>query len=465
MNPMGMLPPLISYGPWKSSIFVSKPPDTKDCTMALPKRYAKKQTKAKRRSRLNAKARHQRQQQDAQRAIDALHQALHDLGLPDHLVAEIEGRLKAQKKLLSKVFGLMFPTLFGCTSAYELTRVRGWDKNLPSRVLGALPKRSWIKRLRKLGQDILVPLWRHTQSMSTATQSRWQWSWVWDDTVFRKYGQDFELVGRWYSGQHKRVVSGIDGVLLVVVIGDGKLIVPVDFAVRRPDPKGPGARCHSKLQWAQIMLDESLQALKRRGLRLPRPLAVADSWFSDSKLMNHIRDQHQGVFLVQGKSSYAFNLPDGRKIKGKDLLRDDALPWRQSVDAPGCRYARLRARSATYGDVILIAVDKAGEDRFYLMTLEQQMPSTRLLRLWSRRTLIEQVFRALKSLLATDACQVRSENAYYGHLVLRLMASFVLHYTSRVLFKGQVSMDEMIFNVKHHWSSVDCEPLELYGLS
>ena len=433
--------------------------------MALPKRYAKKQAKAKSRRRLHTKTRHLRQQQDAQRAINALHQALHDLGLPDQLVLEIEGRLKAQKKLLSKVFGLMFPTLFGCTSAYELTRVRGWDKHMPSRILGAWPKRSWLKRLRKLGQDILVPLGRHAESMSAATQSRWQWSWVWDDTVFRKYGQNFELVGRWYSGQHKRVVSGIDGVLLVVVLGDGKLIVPVDFAVRRPDPKGPGARSYSKLTWAQLMLDESLQALARRGLHLPRPLAVADSWFSDSKLMTHIRDQHQGVFVVQGKSSYAFVLKDGRKIKGSDLLRDDALPWRQSLDAPGCRYARLRARSATYGEITLIVVDKAGEDRFYLMTLEQQMPSTRLLRLWSRRTLIEQVFRTLKSLLATDACQVRNENAYYGHLVLRLIASFVLHYTSRMLFKGRVSMDEMIFNVKHHWSSVDCEPLELYRLS
>ena len=165
--------------------------------MALPKTYAKRQAKAKRRQRLNAQARHQRQQQHAQRDINALHQALHDLGLPHHLVVEIEGRLKAQKKLLAKVFGLMFPTLFGCTSAYELTRVRGWDKNLPSRILSALPKRSWLKRLRKLGQDILVPLWRHIESKSAATQSRWQWSWVWDDSVCRKYGQDFERVGRW----------------------------------------------------------------------------------------------------------------------------------------------------------------------------------------------------------------------------------------------------------------------------
>ena len=283
--------------------------------------------------------------------------------------------------------------------------------------------------------------------------------------MFRQYGQDFELVGRWYSGQHKRVVSGMDGVLLVVVIGDGKLIVPVDFAVRRPDPKGPEARCHSNPQWAQIRLDDRLHALSRRGLRLPRPLAVADRWCSDSKLMRHIRDPHPGVFLVQGKSSYAFTRCDGRKIKGRDLLRDDTWPWRQSLDAPGCRYARLRADSATYGDVTRIAVDKVGEDRFYLMTLERQIPSTRLLRLGSRRTLIEQVFRTLKSLLATDACQVRSENAYYGQLVLRLIASFVLHYTSRVLCKGRVSMEEMMFNFKHHWSCVDCEPLELYGLS
>lgn len=68
--------------------------------MALPKRYAKQQAKAKERQRQNAKARHQRQQQDAQRYINTLHQALTELGLPDHLVLEIEGRLKAQKKLL-----------------------------------------------------------------------------------------------------------------------------------------------------------------------------------------------------------------------------------------------------------------------------------------------------------------------------------------------------------------------------
>ena len=110
-------------------------------------------------------------------------------------------------------------------------------------------------------------------------------------------------------------------------------------------------------------------------------------------------------------------------------------------------------------------MDKAGAERFDVFCLASDMPATRLLRVWSRRNLIAQVFRILKHLLATDACQVQNEEAYYGHLVLRLMASVVLYSTSRVLFKGRVTMDEIIFNLKHHWSSVDCQDLELYGVS
>jgi hypothetical protein len=70
-----------------------------------------------------------------------------------------------------------------------LCRVRGWDKHWPSRLLSALPKRSWLKRLRRLGLEVLVPLWRHVETKSAATQSRWQWTWATDDSVFHKYGE------------------------------------------------------------------------------------------------------------------------------------------------------------------------------------------------------------------------------------------------------------------------------------
>ena len=433
--------------------------------MSPSKRYAKKQAKTSQRRRLQAHARLERDKRQAQRAAEALSQALEDLGLPNTVVAEIEGRLRSQQKLLGKIVGVMFPPLFGCRTPSELCRVRGWDKQWPSRILGALPKRSWLKRLRRLGLEVLVPLWRHVATKSPATQSRWQWTWAIDDSVFKKYGQQLGLVGTWWSGQHKRVLSGIDGLLLVVVIGDGELVVPVDFAIRRPDPVGAGAPCRDKLSWTRIMLDERLAALRRRGLVLPPPLVVGDSWFSDSTLMRHVRQQHQGTLLVEGKQSYVFTLADGRHIKGQDLIEDDSWPWREHPWEPRVRYVRLRATSPTYGDVTVVIIDEPGQDRFYLLCLETTLSAPQLIRRWRRRTWIEFVFRTLKHLLATEACQVHSEDAYYGHLVLRLMGSFILFYTSRVICKGRLTMEEIIFSLKHYWRFVDLEALGLQALS
>src|SRR5215472_13493521 len=416
---------------------------------------AKKHAKARRRRYRTAQERLTRDRRQAQHAAAALQQALDDLGLPQDLVTEIEGRLRSQQKLLGKIAGLMCPPLFGCRTNTELCRVRGWDKNLPFRLLGALPKRSWIKRLRRLGLEVLAPLWRATASKSAATRSRWQWTWVADDSVFKKYGDQLGLVGTWWSGQEHRVLSGIDGVLLLVVIGEGKLVVPVDFAIRRPDPTGSGAPCRDKLHWLQSMLDGRVAAFRRRGVALPPPIVVADSWFGDSKLMRHLARTHEGTLLVEGKSTYVFTLPDGRQVKGSDLQQASDWPWRSSPQVPGVRYARLRATSSTYGTVTLIVISEPREEQFYVMCLNTAISGPRLIRAWKRRHWIEHCFRTLKHLLAAGACQVHSEAAYYGHLVLRLMGCFVLFYTSRVIFKDHVTMDEMVFNLKHHWSSVN----------
>ena len=428
-------------------------------------RDAHKHAKARRRRYRTAHERLARDRRQAQHAAEALQQALNDLGLPEDLVTEIEGRLRSQKKLLGKIVGVMYPPLFGCRTSSELCRVRGWDKNLPSRLLGALPKRSWLKRLRRLGLEVLEPIWRHVAPKSPATQSRWQWTWVWDDSVFHKYGAQLGLVGRWWSGHQKRVLSGIDGLLLLVVIGDGKLVVPVDFAIRRPDPVGPGAPCRDKLTWARLMLDERLAAFRRRGMDLPLPIVVADSWFSDSKLMQHVHDEHQGTVLVEGKGSYIFTLADGRRVKGSDLTEGEAWPWRQHPWEPHVRYVRLRVTSPTYGKVTVVIVDAPRQDRFYLLCLETTRSAPQLIRRWRRRSWIEFVFRTLKHLLATEACQVRSEDTYYGHLILRLMGSFILFYTSRVICKGRLTMEEIIFSLKHYWRFVDLEALQLQALS
>jgi hypothetical protein len=438
--------------------------DTKEIIMSAAKRYAQKQAKARQRRRLNAHERLERDRRQAQQAAEALHHALEELGLPETLVSEIEGRLQSQQKLLSKIVGVMFPALFGCRTPSELCRVRGWDKNWPSRLLHALPKRSWLKRLRRLGLEVLVPLWRHVAGKSEASQSRWQWTWAIDDSVFHKYGEQLGLVGHWWSGQQHRVLAGIDGLLLVVVIGDGKLVVPVDFVVRRPDPIGVGGPCRDKLSWAREMIDARLLALSKRGLHLPAPIITADSWFSDSKLMGHIRHRHQGTFLVEGKVTYTFTLADGRHVNGHDLLAGEWSWWSHPWERGVC-YVRLQAQSPTYGAVTVVIVDEHGKDRYYLLCLETALSGPVLIRRWRRRHWIEFIFRVLKHLLATESCQVHSEDAYYGHLVLRVMASFVLFYTSRVVCKGRLTLEEIIFSLKHYWRFVDLEPLGLQILS
>ena len=66
--------------------------DTKEIIMSQAKRYARKPANARQRRRRTAQERLERDRRQAQQAAQALPQALEELGLPQHLVSEIEGR-------------------------------------------------------------------------------------------------------------------------------------------------------------------------------------------------------------------------------------------------------------------------------------------------------------------------------------------------------------------------------------
>jgi hypothetical protein len=106
----------------------------KDYHKRLQQARQKRQQQAKQRRLQKEREHFQREQTRAQRHLQALEQALEELGLPDTIVEEVQWKLQAQAKLLGKIFGLMFPTFFGCRTISELTRVRVWDKNLPGRI-------------------------------------------------------------------------------------------------------------------------------------------------------------------------------------------------------------------------------------------------------------------------------------------------------------------------------------------
>jgi hypothetical protein len=131
--------------------------------------------------------------------------------------------------------------------------------------------------------------------------------------------------------------------------------------------------------------------------------------------------------------------------------------------APAAAMGDSRSRPSTPASGTRAGDD--GANQKHTMSPHKRDATQRLLRAWKRRHWIEYCFRTLKHLRATGACQVHNEDAYYGHLVLRLMGRLVLFYTSRVMCKGRLMMEEIIFSSKHYRRFVDCEALELKALS
>jgi hypothetical protein len=428
--------------------------------MAPMTRAQRREYHAKHRRLQKYRARLQREHARAQRHLQALAHALVEVGVAETLAEEVQWRLQAVRTRLGKIVGLMCPTVFGCRTHHELTRVRAWDKNLPARILGALPTQKWRRQLPHRGQDLLVTRWPAVVANSPATRRRWPWTWVGDDRVFKQSGQQLGLVGTWYRGQEHRVRLGIDGWLLVVVIGEGKLVMPVDCTVRRPDPVGPGRPCRDQLTWRQVMRDRTWSAWPRLGLVLPAPLVVADRWFGDSQWLAHVARHQRGTAVVEGKRPDVFRLPDGRRLTGQELLTPVDWPWRDSLQLPGMRYARRTATSPTFGSVTLVIVAAPGQQGDSLLCQATSLTAPRLIRAWKRRSWIAHHFRTLTHLLATEACQVQGEDAYDGHLVVRLLAGLVWLSTARRLFKGRVTMEAIVFSLKHHWRFLTSKDLE-----
>jgi hypothetical protein len=125
----------------------------------------------------------------------------------------------------------------------------------------------------------------------------------------------------------------------------------------------------------------------------------------------------------------------------------------------------LRAASPTYGAVTILVVSEPREEPFYVMCLDTASSGPRLIRAGKRRHWIADCFRTLKHLLATGAWQVQSAEAVYGHLVLRLMGCLVLFSTSQVICKGRLTMEGILFSLKHYWRFVASEALDLKALS
>jgi hypothetical protein len=190
---------------------------------------------------------------------------------------------------------------------------------------------------------------KHYHYMSDATKSRHKVTLVVDSTTLLKLSEKLGLVSTFWSGKLKREASSIQLIVLYAVIGEGKLLIPLDMRIRRPDPEGPGRKCKEQPQ----LVIEMIRGLKIRcstkGLATKGWFIVMDSWYSSHDLQDKI--SQCGFFgIIEGKSNYVFFMGDERYTKSE---LSEKIGWRDSKQRD-IRYARANVASPTFGDITIV---------------------------------------------------------------------------------------------------------------
>ncbi|HET6574570.1 MAG TPA: transposase [Fimbriiglobus sp.] len=218
---------------------------------------------------------------------------------------------------------------------------------------------------------------------------------VFDDTVLDKpHAEHMGLVGRFWSGRHRRVVQGIDLVTAVWTDGDG--LWPCDY--RLVDPAEAPKRTKND------HLRDMLAAAKGRGLA---PACVAfDCWFSGLDNLKAVRG-HGWVFLTQVRCNRRVN-PDRA---GNRSISECAIAATGTV-----------VHLEGFGLVKAFRIVAPNGDTEHWITNDLGMDEGTRLGYAERAWGIEAYHRGLKQHTAVARCQTRQANAQRNHIGFALRA-------------------------------------------
>ena len=227
-------------------------------------------------------------------------------------------------------------------------------------------------------------LWREVQPLLPTTGLL-----VFDDTVLDKpFARHMGLVGRFWSGRHRRVVQGIDLVTAVWTDGDG--LWPCDY--RLADPADAPRRTKND------HLRDMLAVAKARGLA---PACVLfDCWFSGLENLKAVRSCGW-VFLTQVRCNRRVN-PDrtgNRSISACDIAATGTV-----VHLEGFGLVKAFRIVAPNGDTEHWVTNHLGMDEAARLGFTEHA--------WG----IEEYHRGLKQHTAVDRCQTRMSRAQRNHI-------------------------------------------------
>ncbi len=388
---------------------------------------------------------------------DGIKNAIEELELDEELEKFAEKHLGKMLKAFSTILGLLLLPLSGCSSYHEFSKEYDIDKNKPYRILNRGTPGVWIRLLRRISAKLLLRIVKKYHQMSDSTKSRHKVTLAVDSTTLLKVGQELGLVGKFWSGKLKKTASSIQLVVLYAVVGEAKLLIPLDMRIRKPDPQGSGRKCKEQPELVIEMVRNFRTRCFSKGVD-PRGWFIAlDSWYGSKDLLDAI-DKLGFTVTFEGKSSYVFFL-NGEKFKAAGLAEETR--WRNS-NQRDIDYARVNVTSPTFGEVTLVFFVDADELK-YLVMKPNQISAVRTIVAYKLRWWIEEFFKICKSYLKIEKFQMVKENEIYGHICLRMLCFIVVCFCARRVCRETIQ--KIVRKLNRYWFQWFPEILDLHTFS
>lgn len=249
---------------------------------------------------------------------------------------------------------------------------------------------AFTRLLRRLPPDTEA-LWQETRGLVQLEGG----ALVLDDTTLEKpYARKIELVTHHWSGQRRRVVSGINLLTLLWRGGTGALI-PCDFRIYDKPLSGKTKNDYFR---------ELLAVAQDRGFQ--PGCVLFDSWYSSLENLKKVRS-YGWIWLTQFRRNRRVN-PDGAgnvRVDGVEIG-----PAGREVHLRGYGFIKVFRTVSPNGDVEHWATNDLA------MTLPQQAA------LKDQAWGIEQYHRGLKQCCGVEKCQARKAEAQRNHIRMAIQA-------------------------------------------
>lgn len=269
-----------------------------------------------------------------------------------------------------------------------------------------------------------------------------------DDSVLRRWRAGaLGYIGKWWSGQFKRLVIGQDVILITLKIKER--VIPVRMWLM--SKKG---RCNNRHERVGRLVKQLGQQWKDKGLDISKITLTMDAGYADKKLIDWLRQVGFTKLIVGAKKNYKIR---SHRSKTKATRKLEEILSVEQVEqaaeeawAVDEKVAIYQAISPTFGRITVMARYMLGKMRYvFAYSLHR---AAEIFGLWRAHYRIEQVFKRLKQYLGWGKSRLRAPQGAHANVVLPFLAYYIVLCLQKQ-FKN-VTFEKIIRNM-NFWDKED----------